>query len=363
LLIDLRFRVNDSMALLMWGFVCLGLLPLALILQGCGGNVTDYCEKLDFQGAEAGWQLETPSKNHISHALKTSWTLPGTVPSWDCGNGYGCMLNETCASTAPSAGRKFGCAPSSSAVVCADARFSCSKGSVCDMRGAICNSTWLGGKRTPLSVNRDATPWLEASVAFANMSFCSILRPDLPANSNCTDKYLGAALKCHVDIMGKDTIDLVAEMDACGDAAGVDIHIEEKNHNISYKITGIKLVDEKDYPIPGASIDIPRIGDAGIDVTVRYMGNAESLTIDLGLTACGKIQVGGIKKNFCGKDLTKCLPKNIKEKNPLPIWILHNKFTIGHLCQLPTPAPATPAPTPAPETPAPTPAPATDVVV
>jgi len=155
-------------------------------------------------------------------------------------------------------------------------------------------------------------------VSFQNETFCQIIAADLPASCNCTDKPLGGSVNCSRHMFKADRIGLTVEVAPCDDVAHVDIAVTEAEHNISYELAGIKAGEDERYPIPGASVDIPKVGDVGLDLTVEVDGSLDMLTLKVGLDACGEV----LGHSVCGSDLTK----------HLPFWVLHGSYAFRGLC-------------------------------
>jgi len=126
-------------------------------------------------------------------------------------------------------------------------------------------------------------------------------------------------LLCAVSLDG-DKIGIRLDVKPCAEPeAYVNVAVTEANHNLSYSIAGIKAGQEEDIPLPGVSIDIPKVGNAGVDVAVELGGNLDALTISVGVDAC----VGVGPKEVCGHALAPKL---------LPIWLLEGTFHFGSLC-------------------------------
>ena len=73
--------------------------------------------------------------------------------------------------------------------------------------------------------------------------------------------------------------------------------------------------------IPGLSVKIPYINvNAGIVLDVSVGGNAESLSLKVGIDACAQLPVVGKQ---CGSKLT----------SDLPIWLIKETYAFGSLCK------------------------------
>merc|ERR1712157_211183 len=74
-------------------------------------------------------------------------------------------------------------------------------------------------------------------------------------------------------------------------------------------------------PIPGLAVGIPKIGDAGVNVMVGMQGNAEKLSLQVGLDACLQLA----KRQVCGSSLPVA-------RRMLPLWVLRGEFSFGDIC-------------------------------
>jgi len=135
-------------------------------------------------------------------------------------------------------------------------------------------------------------------------------------------------LECDVSFLGLDTIGLAADLAVCGDDLHANVEIVESALGIDYKVAGISSDSTTDIAVPGLSVGIPKIGDAGVQVAINLHGTASSLSAKIGLDACAKVL--GFK--LCGGNL---LPV-------LPIWILDGTWQLpSSICDDPsTTAPA-----------------------
>merc|ERR1711862_31029 len=90
-------------------------------------------------------------------------------------------------------------------------------------------------------------------------------------------------------------------------------------HGISFPIPLLEAGDVQEIPIPGLSIDIPKVGSAGLDVAAGIKGNPDHFEIQAGFNACGIIE----GHHACGSDLT----------GELPVWMLQHTFQFSHYCE------------------------------
>lgn len=149
---------------------------------------------------------------------------------------------------------------------------------------------------------------------------CDVIGGDLPGFCTCQDtSSIGATVACQVNMLGIDTIGLKAEFAPCAMPAHVNLDITEKDLGIDYQIAGLTFGKDADIPVPGLSIDIPDVGEAGVNAAVQLVGNVDAFDAQLGLDAC--ISVGGDKE--CGSSL---VPE-------LPIWVIKGNFTFGSICR------------------------------
>jgi hypothetical protein len=108
-------------------------------------------------------------------ALTASATVAAAVIASECGNGNACAAEHTCTSSAPNAGRAFGCAPHVNATVCADRRFSCPASTecgVCPKKLVTVCSDRVTGASIAASENIAARPVHSDSKA---LSVCSVI--------------------------------------------------------------------------------------------------------------------------------------------------------------------------------------------
>ena len=96
-------------------------------------------------------------------------------------------------------------------------------------------------------------------------------------------------------------------------------HLRPPFHaDIHHTIGGLTFGKEGSYPIPGLSLHIPKLGNAGVQVAFELEGSAREAEIKVGLDACGSID--GHK--ICGS----------KVIHELPLWLISGKFSFGHIC-------------------------------
>lgn len=150
-------------------------------------------------------------------------------------------------------------------------------------------------------------------------SLCSIVADDLPSYCNCTDLDLGATLTCSVDMLDIETVGVEAILAPCATTAHMDLDIFETDLGINHTIAGVSAGEEKDIPIPGLDIDIPVVGNAGVNVAVEFGGNPSEVHVKLGLDACIDLPIVG---EHCGSAVT----------SELPIWLLSGTYDFSSIC-------------------------------
>ena len=153
----------------------------------------------------------------------------------------------------------------------------------------------------------------------SSFSVCEIIGSHLPSECKCTDfQKSDAQVNCTIDFLGRDEIDVSATISPCSLPAYLELTVVEEKHHIGHTFGPISSEGVEDYPVPGLSVDIPKVGEAGINAAIGIDGDLEDLKIEIGLDACAKIL--GIHK--CGEDITK----------HLPIWVLRKSFSFTSLC-------------------------------
>jgi len=232
----------------------------------------------------------------------------------DCNNGNFCQDQQTCVSHALNAGMKWGCSPLPQATVCRDSRFSCPSGHHCNETAMSCFDAQTG-KSAPIVRNVNAN-----TTRIANgEGVCEIIASYLPSFCTCQDKSLGGIAQCQVNMLNLDTVGLKMDIEPCADPAHVNLDVTEADLGIDYPITGLTAGEDEDIPIPGLSINIPVVGDAGVNAVVDLDGNVDQFTMDLGLDACAEVM--GYQQ--CGSKLT----------SELPVWVLQGTFSFGDMCE------------------------------
>ena len=104
----------------------------------------------------------------------------------------------------------------------------------------------------------------------------------------------------------------------CINPASVALEVTEAYYKIDYLVGKFSAGVNEDIPIPGLSLDIPLVGEVGVNAIVQVDGDASEFDFNLGLDGCMSIA----EKTVCGGDLTSYLP----------VWILNATITLSDLC-------------------------------
>jgi hypothetical protein len=172
-----------------------------------------------------------------------------------------------------------------------------------------------------LHVSAVANKGLLPSFNASGFSICEIIDSHLPSKCNCQE-FDGdrAQVNCTINFLDLDEIRVSATLSPCSMPAYLTLRVAEEKHHIGHTFGPISAEGVKDYPVPGLSVDIPEIGEAGINAALGIDGDVENLKIEIGLDACAKVL--GVHK--CGEDIT----------HYLPIWILRKSFSFSSLCDI-----------------------------
>eukprot|EP00931_Biecheleriopsis_adriatica_P080892 TRINITY_DN54236_c0_g1_i1.p1 TRINITY_DN54236_c0_g1~~TRINITY_DN54236_c0_g1_i1.p1 ORF type:complete len:205 (-),score=45.86 TRINITY_DN54236_c0_g1_i1:90-638(-) len=160
--------------------------------------------------------------------------------------------------------------------------------------------------------------WL-ATAAASSPDFCEIVSKDLPENCNCSGLPFGGSVRCKVFSLKEDAIDLQFDLAPCEPPAHVDVKVTEAKHGVNFTVANVAAGEERDIPVPALALDIPKIGNVGLDVSVDIEGNLDSMTLKVGLNACAAI----LGHKVCGSKLTE----------HLPFWVLHGTYHFGDFCK------------------------------
>merc|ERR1712070_1266308 len=155
-------------------------------------------------------------------------------------------------------------------------------------------------------------------------SMCSIIASDLPKSCKCADFELGGRASCEVDLLGRDTIAVNIDIEPCSYVAHMDLSLTESMHGIHKEIAGVAAGSVYNYPVPGVSVPVPRLGNASVVVSAAIDGNAEHLSVKVGLDACGEVR----QRTVCASRFMKWLP----------IDVVNGSWKFGDLCSTVAPS-------------------------
>merc|ERR1712025_1398391 len=108
--------------------------------------------------------------------------------------------------------------------------------------------------------------------------------------------------------MGQQDMVLGLDIKPCAYPEEIDVFVVWDSGNFSRAIAtadGTQTV-----PIPGLSIAVPKVGSVGVDALLRAQGNADMLSLAIGIDACGQVH----NKEMCGSMLPYL-------KRVLPVWL------------------------------------------
>ena len=128
---------------------------------------------------------------------------------------------------------------------------------------------------------------------------------------------LGFVAECDVSVFG-DTIGVKASVLPCAKVANMALEITDSKFGINFPIAGVEAGEIKSIDVPGLSVDIPKIGSAGVVIDLGIDGNVDNLELKVGLDACASV----LHYNVCGAKLS----------SKLPIWLLDHTFQFESIC-------------------------------
>mmetsp|Transcript_14709 Transcript_14709/g.20431 ORF Transcript_14709/g.20431 Transcript_14709/m.20431 type:complete len:172 (+) Transcript_14709:420-935(+) len=137
-------------------------------------------------------------------------------------------------------------------------------------------------------------------------SSCSEVKKHLSSDCNCVSSTKGGVVNCSISVLGKDTVEVIAEVMPCGNPAQLTAEIKETVLGI-HSTFGVKSGETEQFAVPGLTIGVPVIGNIGIYADLELKGNASHLEINVGLDGCAKV----LGKTNCGEKLTDKLPITI----------------------------------------------------
>ena len=148
---------------------------------------------------------------------------------------------------------------------------------------------------------------------------CSVVGPDLPSECQCQQgQNAQFQISCQVDFLDVDEIGLYALFAPCNQPAAATFEVTEQDAGIDYK-KQYEGGEAMEFPVPGLTVGIPVVGSAQVELAVDLSGNAEQLSVQLGLDACAS--VFGYQK--CGSDLT----------SELPYYVLSEQYDFSNYCE------------------------------
>lgn len=151
-------------------------------------------------------------------------------------------------------------------------------------------------------------------------SFCDHVQGDLPSECSCVNHGLGFVVDCSVHVLG-DEIGVKMDVSPCASVATISLDVTEQKLGIDFPIAALKAGDTKSIDIPGLSVVIRGLKiSAGIVLDVSIGGNAENLSLKVGIDACAQLPIIG---KACGSKLT----------SELPIWLLKETYAFSSLCK------------------------------
>jgi hypothetical protein len=150
------------------------------------------------------------------------------------------------------------------------------------------------------------------------IDYCGYVSSFLPSECRCTNVNRGFDLQCSVNFFNLDNVGLDLNISPCGHPAEAVLDFTDTKMNIHHKLAGLQAGKDLKWPVPGLSLDFPEVGEVGMVVDFGFEGNADSLSIKIGLDACGKVAKFGI----CGSQLHV----------GLPLEVFSHTFQFTHFC-------------------------------
>jgi len=230
----------------------------------------------------------------------SSFGTPVSSSEWvDCGNSNRCGPNQTCMTSEPVAGRRYGCSPLPNAVATLDPKYSCPARHTYDPRTRLCVSQ-LDSSSTQQVMNVDATT---ARLATAT-DVCALYRPLLSWACDCEPTGAGNAnFSCRAVIRN---VSYWARLEAnlCHDPASSTFSYG-RDETVTAVITE-RLPLSLWVPVPDVSLALlqwiyperehpERM--SGLEVGAEMHGNLRSLRWRLGFRGC--VFVGELQPRVC----------------------------------------------------------------
>ena len=150
------------------------------------------------------------------------------------------------------------------------------------------------------------------------IDYCGYVARFLPSECNCANANHGFDLKCSVNFFDLDNVGLQIKVAPCGHPAEAELDFTDTKFNIRHELAGLHAGRDLQWPVPGLSLDFPGVGEVGMVVDFGFEGNAASLSLKIGLDACGKVAKIGI----CGSQLHV----------GLPLQVFSHTFNFGQFC-------------------------------
>jgi len=139
------------------------------------------------------------------------------------------------------------------------------------------------------------------------IDFCGYVSRFLPSECNCANVNHGFDLQCNVNFFNLDKLGVELNVEPCGQPAEAVLDFTDTKFDIHHQLAGLVAGKTLKWPVPGLSLDFPEVGEIGVVLDFGFIGNAASLTINIDIDACGKIEHVGI----CGSELHLGLPLNV----------------------------------------------------
>jgi len=161
-----------------------------------------------------------------------------------------------------------------------------------------------------------------------NRSACDLIhQEDLPEECSCTEPDpFGLVIQClkpFESLFFNDTIGMRINLDPCNPSgSSLSLDVTEEEHNIDITIVDVRAGEEQNFPIPGVSIAIPKIGHMGVDIAVLIYGNPDKLSVKVGLNAC---MAAGQHHQFCASEVPGL-------SRILPWYALKGTYEFGSFC-------------------------------
>jgi hypothetical protein len=177
-------------------------------------------------------------------------------------------------------------------------------------------------KKGDRSKNRFALSSTKATYNSTAVGFCAELGGYLPSFCSCVDTDFGGTMSCTVAITAGgvtlDTVGVVLDMEPCALPMYYSVEVTEADASVDYKIE-LAADQDEEIPIPGVSVVVPGLGEAGLYVDASIFGNVDSLEMHIGLDACADLY--GLES--CASTI---------DPIDFPIWILDATFNFSAVC-------------------------------